>query len=155
MATPKNLFLNVHQDPDGRIWGVARLCMADGSCLVVESRIYREQSQEAGPTSYRGQYAAGEDEDETEPPKNKALDEALDKLCRITKNKVIMRAIPLPGRLALKAVCTARNLMKIKRAAEQDGDDDEREEAAGALRRMGTHQKETVRRAHKALRLWQ
>lgn len=143
----KNLFLNVCQDPQGRIWGVARVCLADGSCLVLESRMYRERPR-------LGEDAlAGEDED-AEPPRNQALDEALDKLCRITKRPAIMRVIPLPARLALRAVCAARNLMKTKRAAEEDGDEELAGRAKKQLIRMRRSNNETIARAVGAMRLW-
>lgn len=129
---------------------MARICLADGSCLCVESRVYRSYTQDG---SDRGAILGGDEDDEPAP--NQALDEALDKLCKITANKTIMRAIPLPARLALKLVCTARNLQKIKRAAEDEGDDELAGKAHSKLKRMSRSEDEATRRAHNALRLWQ
>jgi len=143
MATiPKQLFLNIQRDDQGRVWGVARICLADGSCLCVESRVYREAPGAKGSF----QTLAGE---ERHP-----LDEALDKLCRLTEHPVVMHALPLPARLALKLVCKARNLQKIKRAAEEDGNDGDVEEAIGALESMRCGGDPIARRAIAAQRLW-
>lgn len=145
MGIPRALFLNVARDAKGRVWGIARICLADGSCLVVESRVYRGMC---------GEGVLGGDDEDSEPNENRALDEALDKLCKITDNKVIMRAIPLPARVALKLVCTARNLKKIKEAAENDGDDELAGKAHARLRRLERSDDEQEQRAVRALRLW-
>lgn len=148
MPAPRNLFLNVARDPQGRVWGIARICLADGSCLVVESRVYKSVCN-------AGDGVMGGDDEDMEPTTNRALDEALDKMCKITENKAIMRAIPPVARLALRAVCTARNLAKIKQAAEEEGDDELAGRAHAKLRRMGKSDDEVIKRAHAALRLWQ
>lgn len=146
MEIPKQLFLNVCRDTSGRIWGVARICLADGSCLTVESRVYKTYAEEG---------VAGGDDEDAEPTPNQALDEALDKLCKITKNRSIMRAIPIPARLALKLVCTARNLKKIQQAAEEEGNDELAGRAHAKLREMSRSKHPLVHRSHRALRLWQ
>jgi len=144
-SIPRALFLNVARDKQGRVWGIARICLADGSCLVVESRVYRGMC---------GEGVLGGDDEDSEPSENRALDEALDKLCKITDNKVIMRAIPLPARVALKLVCTVRNLKKIKEAAENEGDDELAGRAHAKLRRFARSDDEQAQRAYNALRLW-
>jgi len=151
MEAPRQLFLNVCRDKSGRVWGVARMCLADGSCLVIESRIYKTYNNNALPDGR--EVFAGVDEDD-EPAENQALDEALDKLCKLTQNRAIMRAVPLPARLALKLVCTARNLKKIKDAAENEGDDELAGRAHARLRQMSRSKNATAVRAHRALGLW-
>lgn len=147
MAAPKSLFLNVYTDKERRLWGVARVCLADGSCLCIESKIYREMGvQGADPNVMR---AAGSDS-----ARNLALDEALDKLCTVAAHPAVMAAIPLPARIALRMVCKARNLQKIKQAAAAEGDEDEEQEAAGELRIMLEHGDPIERRAVGALRMW-
>jgi|CXWL01.1.fsa_nt_gi hypothetical protein len=138
----RSLFLNVYQDKERRVWGVARICLADGSCLCIESKIYREYGVEGA--------VAGDDE----PPKNQALDEALDKLCKVVAQPVVRAAIPLPARLALALVCKARNLQKIKKAAELDDNTADVEEAVGELRQLHRSQNPITRRAVNAMRLW-
>lgn len=147
MNIPRQLFLNVCRDSAGKVWGVARVCLNDGSCLVIESRVYKS----APGSSYDGAAIGDDGEDE---PRNMALDEALDKLCKLTKNKAVMRAIPAPARLAIKLVCTARNLRKIQEAAENEGDEELAGLAHRKLRKMERSENELAQRAHKALRLW-
>lgn len=138
----RSLFLNVKQDNSGRLWGEARICFPDGGCLVIQSRVYREG----------GGAVAGAQGDE--PPRNKALDEALDKLCHLVEDSKIKKLLPLTVRAALKLVCTARNLAKIKRAAEEDGDEETEEAAGRQLRKFARHQSPLAQRAYGALRLW-
>lgn len=145
----KHLFLNIQQDNAGRWWGIAKICLKDGSCLIVESRIYK-QATPGSPGIDDGAIYVGEDDDEN--PRAVALDEALNKLCRITEHKNIMRAIPLPARLALKTVCTARNLIKISRAAEDEGDEETVGKARRSLKRLASS--DIGRRAIRAQRLW-
>lgn len=147
MAMPKSLYLNVCRDKERRVWGVARLCLSDGSCLVIESRIYRDLDVKGRD------HAAGDEE----PAKNKALDEALDKLCVLAKKPGIKQAIPLPARVALMAVCKARNLQKIKKAIDLEPEeyDEEDEEEVGAEWRDLKHSDNPIyQRALGALRLW-
>lgn len=135
----RSLYLNVSQDPQGRIWGEARICFPDGSCLVIQSRVYREM-------------VAGAQGDE--PARNQALDEALDKLCHLAEESRVKKLLPLPVRAALKLVCTARNLQKIKKAAEEEGDEETEEVAGRQLRKFARHPSPLAQRAHRALRLW-
>lgn len=115
------------------------MCFVDGSCLVIQSRIYREMV--AG--------AVGD-----EPARNQALDEALDKLCHLAEEPRVKSVLPLTVRAALKLVCTARNLQKVKKAAEEEGDEETEEVAGRQLKRFQRHPNPLAQRAHRALRLW-
>ena len=144
------LFLNLQKDDAGRMWGVARICTSDGGCIVVESRIYRQRPGESANPWPEMQSASGADDS----AKNLALDEALDKLCTLSKKPGIRDAIPLPARMALALVCKARNLQKIKKAAEQEGDDDRAEEAGAEYTRLTRSHNPITQRVMGAMRLW-
>jgi len=131
----RSLYLNIKQDPQGRLWGEARICFPDGSCLVIQSRVYRE-----GVGLVAG--AVGD-----EPQSHQALDEALDKLCHLVEDSRLKSAIPLYVRTAIKIVCKARNLQKIKRAAEEEGDEETEEAAGREWRRIAGHPNPMARRA--------
>jgi hypothetical protein len=143
----KYLWIDVHTDERRRLFAAARILLADGSTLCIESTIYREGGVDGADPAVA--LAAG-----VEPVRNQAIDEALDKLCTVVSHPAVMAAIPLPARLALKMVCKARNLQKIKQAAAAEGDDDEEQEAAGELEIMLRHGDAIERRAVGALRIW-
>lgn len=132
MQAPKFFWLKVCRDLQRRVWASARVQMKDGSCLVIEGRVFKESGVQGRD------YAAGDEE----PPQNKALDDALDKLCKLAKTPLVKAALPLPARLALSAVCKARNLSKIKKAIDQGdegADEYDADEVSGELRIMVEH----------------
>lgn len=147
MQVPQCLWIHICRDDQRRVWGVVRAKMTDGSNLVIEGRVFRE-------TGVQGRdYAAGGEE----PPKNRALDDALDKLCKLAKTPVVKAALPLPVRVALMAVCKARNLMKIKKAIDlepEEYDDDDAEAVGAQWSNLRRSRNPIHQRAIGALRLW-